>query len=99
MLSSKIQSKVFAIAQTLLIDDKVMLHEIGLFDAVKRDSRQRTITMAYLAEYDSSGPGPQNIQAGDDASETKWFNIWGILYNEVELAFDHKQIVEKGIDY
>lgn len=69
----------------LTVTDVVM---VGCYDALGRDPRHRTVTMAYLAIVD---PGMMNMaKAGDDAAEHQWFPI-----DELPpMAFDHDKIME-----
>ena len=60
------------------------------FSNPKRDTRQRTISISYLAFNDSSDVKPK---AGTDASDVKWFNIFEV---PKKLAFDHKTIINDG---
>ena len=66
------------------------LHQIGIFDAIKRDPRGRTISVAFFGF-----PGASSIIKGnDDANDAKWFNI----NNLPELAFDHEDILKKALE-
>jgi len=56
----------------------------------KRDPRQRTISVSYLAFNNSADIKPK---AGTDASDVKWFNIFEL---PTKLAFDHKTIINDG---
>ncbi len=64
------------------------LREIGVFGAIGRDPRGRTITAAYLAFLDER-PAPR---AGDDAVEAAWFP----LDTQRKLAFDHEEIIKRA---
>lgn len=62
-----------------------------LFDSVDRDPRQRTYSAAYKLFVEE---GETDIVAGDDAKEVEWVRLDSILSNEINLAFDHRQIVD-----
>ena len=64
----------------------VYLEQLYTFGKVGRDPRERVISVAYyaLAPMDD-----QNIQAGDDAAETRWFDVDELP----KLAFDHRDIL------
>lgn len=53
----------------------------------KRDPRGFCITNVFLAKLDKI---PQDVKAGDDASEFNWFD----LNNLPAMAFDHKEILD-----
>ncbi len=55
------------------------------FDAINRDPRHRTISVAYFVELDKS----EAVKGGDDAASAEWFPVSDLP----ELAFDHSQII------
>ena len=57
------------------------------FDAVNRDPRHRTISVAFFAELHER----KAVKGGDDASKAEWFSI----NNLPELAFDHAIILKE----
>lgn len=60
---------------------------IGCYDAIGRDPRHRTVTLAYLAIVEPSAMSLAS--AGDDAADHCWFPI-----DELPpLAFDHDVIL------
>ena len=60
-------------------------------DNVKRDPRNRVISVAYFALVN---PDKLVLKADTDAKDAAWFAI-----NEIpELAFDHNKIIEKAIN-
>jgi len=59
-------------------------------DDIKRDSRNRVISVAYFALVDASN---LEIKADTDADKVQWYEIDAIP----SLAFDHNLIVEKAI--
>lgn len=68
----------------------VYLEQLFTFGAPNRDPRGRVITVSYFAIV----PAGQKVEAGSDASEAGWFN----LYDLPRLAFDHKQIIEYSLE-
>ena len=68
--------------------EDVPLTQFGAFGKPGRDPRGHTVSIAFTATLDNT----VETRAGDDASNAKWFSI----DNLPELAFDHKEIIEKG---
>lgn len=68
-----------------------VLYEIGVFSAVDRDPRGRTVTAAYYTFVEDKDK--LNAKALDDAAEIEWFRIDNIP----TLAFDHKDILGKAL--
>ncbi len=64
------------------------LQLVGVYDALDRDPRGRTLTVAYL------GTGVEGeLSAGDDAARASWFRT-----DELPpLAFDHDTIVADAL--
>ena len=67
------------------------LHEIGTFSTIGRDPRGRVITSAYYTCVEKKCVNPV---ANDDAAQVKWFKI----NNLPNLAFDHKEILDKTLN-
>ena len=67
------------------------LEQLGTFGAPDRDSRARTVSVAYLAVLPSL-PSPV---AGTDAADASWQAVDVML--ESELAFDHDEILAAGV--
>ena len=63
----------------------VYLEQFHTFTAVKRDPRERVLTIAYYALVHKSD---YQVIAGDDAAKASWFTIDKLPL----LAFDHKNI-------
>lgn len=61
------------------------LTQIGAFDAVDRDPRERVITVAYYTVID----GTCDVKGGDDAARAQWFSLDALP----PLAFDHNEIL------
>lgn len=68
---------------------------IGIADKPDRDPRQRTLSCLYSCVI--SDELSETVKAGDDAANFKWVNIEDILNGNVELAFDHYEIVTRTI--
>ena len=66
--------------------DALSVSQIGTFSAVDRDPRSRVITTAFEATLDPA----QTPIAADDAADWQWKN----LNSEIELAFDHAEILK-----
>ena len=69
----------------------VELKQFYTFDAVDRDPRQRTISVVFTGYVPSKDIF---YSAADDANNVKWVRIKEID----ELAFDHKEILQKAIN-
>lgn len=68
---------------------------VGTFDTPYRDPRNKnSISYAFAIKLDST----QGVTAGDDATECEWidFNKWG--ETNVELAFDHGDIIKSALN-
>ena len=78
------------ISEQLNVRD-IPLKQIGVFSEIDRDPRERVITIAFTALIRKED---YEIQAGIDAENVGWFKI-----NELpELAFDHRDIVDKAME-
>jgi 8-oxo-dGTP diphosphatase len=66
------------------------LTEVGTYGDPDRDSRGRVVSVAFATEL------PEMVQptAGDDAAHAKWVPWLDVMNGSVELAFDHRRIVE-----
>ncbi|WP_405426353.1 NUDIX domain-containing protein [Streptomyces erythrochromogenes] len=62
------------------------LTQLGVWDEPDRDPRGRYITVAYHMEVIPGTP----IEAGDDATNARWWPLDGLP----ELAFDHADILD-----
>jgi len=65
----------------------VELTQLGAFDKIDRDPRDRNICIAY---YGFTTPENSSITGGDDAENAQWVS----LSNLPELAFDHAEVIE-----
>ena len=68
----------------------VNLKQLHTFAAVGRDPRGRQITIVFWGITKN----PQQIKAGDDAQDAKWFPLDTLPKN---LAFDHEKILKLAI--
>jgi 8-oxo-dGTP diphosphatase len=69
----------------------IYMEELGTFSDINRDSRERVITIAFFALVVKD---KYVIKGGDDARMAKWFPV----KNLPELAFDHQQIIDTGLE-
>lgn len=69
--------------ETGLVVDKMT--QFKTYDAIERDPRHRTVSVAYFAGLEKK----ENVKGADDAVLAKWFPVNSLP----ELAFDHKQII------
>lgn len=67
------------------------MEQVKAFGAPGRDPRGRTISIAFLSRIHKE----ENLKAGDDAMEAKWFDVEDLP----ELAFDHVDIIKAADDY
>ena len=66
----------------------VAVEQFYTFTDVKRDPRERVITVAHYALVKLS-----EVKANDDADDAQWFSLDKLP----PLAFDHKEILNKAI--
>lgn len=65
---------------------------IGVYSHPKRDPRWHNVTVAYLAKPITLQQASQ-AQAGDDAGEVLWVDPRCESYQQIPIAFDHRQII------
>ncbi len=68
----------------------ISLHQVGAFDEVDRDPRDRNISIAFWGTTHDLSLKPA---AGDDAAMANWFPLEKLP----PLAFDHTKIVEAAL--
>jgi 8-oxo-dGTP diphosphatase len=69
------------------------MEQFYCFGEPGRDPRGRTISVAFLAWIDDKDESIcEQIRAGDDAAEARWFELDKLP----ELAFDHAKIIERA---
>lgn len=72
---------------------KLVLEQVGVYTAPRRDPRHRTISIAWLTVL----PADVALQAGDDAADTRWAPVEELLEPR-RLAFDHATILRDAVD-
>lgn len=72
---------------------RLYLEQLATYGAPDRDPRGRVISVAYLA----IAPGLPEPVAGTDAVAASWQPVHDVLSGHLELAFDHRQIVDDGV--
>ena len=70
--------------------EKVYLEQLFTFGELKRDPRERIVTIAYYALVNFN---EHTIQATTDARKAAWFSVSDLP----RLAFDHERIVEVAL--
>ncbi len=70
--------------------EKVFLEQLFTFGELKRDPRERVVTVAYYALVNLN---EHRIQATTDARKAAWFSVSDVP----RLAFDHEQILEAAL--
>jgi len=72
--------------------EELILEQLASFGDPERDPRHRVVSVAFLAIL-PHGPDPR---AGSDAAGAQWRPVAELL--EEDLAFDHRLILEEGIE-
>jgi 8-oxo-dGTP diphosphatase len=67
------------------------LRQLGAYGEPDRDPRNRTVSVAFLAELDSEA----DARGGSDADDAQWRPVTGLL--DDDLAFDHTTILRDGV--
>ncbi|MCC2278959.1 NUDIX hydrolase [Streptomyces sp. ET3-23] len=80
--------------ETALAAGWVHLEQLATYGGAGRDPRGRVVSVAHLA----IAPGLPEPVAGTDAADAAWVPAEAVLSGELELAFDHRQIVMDGIE-
>ncbi|MFD0308927.1 NUDIX domain-containing protein [Streptomyces sp. NPDC127119] len=80
--------------ETALTAGWVHLEQLATYGTAGRDPRGRVVSVAHLA----IAPGLPEPVAGTDATDAAWVPAEAVLSGEVDLAFDHRQIVTDGIE-
>lgn len=81
--------------ETSLILSKERLDFVGVFSEEYRDPRNKNcISYAFRCILDEM---PNNLKAGDDASELFWNDVSLDGEMNVKMAFDHANIIKKAV--
>jgi len=81
------------LAEETSVDAAKLLTQFGAYGDPGRDPRMNIVTVAYLAVLRDVG----SIVAGSDAAAAHLVSVSDVLSGEIELAFDHVQIVRDAI--
>jgi 8-oxo-dGTP diphosphatase len=82
------------LAEETGVDAASLLTQFGAYGDPERDPRMNVVTIAYLAVLRDVGA----VVAGTDAADAALVPVSDVLNGEIELAFDHLQIVRDAID-
>ena len=74
--------------------DEAHLEQLGSYGAPNRDPRMRVVTVAYWAIC----AGAPSLQAGTDARRARFVPVSDIERGEIELAFDHRKIIDDALE-
>jgi 8-oxo-dGTP diphosphatase len=74
--------------------ETLRLEQLGVYGDPGRDPRGRVVSVAYLA----IAPRLPEPVAGTDAASAGWRPADEVLSGGLELAFDHRRIIEDGVD-
>lgn len=75
--------------------DSVYLEQLYTWGEVNRDPRTRVISASYMSLVDSSA---LTVQAGDDASEAKWFSVKYRLLEEKTTNSETGKVLERLLE-
>ena len=76
------------------VDGASLLAQFGAYGDPGRDPRLDVVTVAYLAVLRDVGV----VAAGSDAAAAELVPVSDVLNGELELAFDHRRIVEDAVE-
>lgn len=82
------------VEETAVDAGRLHLEQLRTYGAPERDPRGRVITVAYLA----LGPDLPPPIAGTDARAARWVPVKTAMSDETALAFDHKKILQEGVE-
>ncbi len=77
-----------------LNSSQLHLEQIGAYGDPRRDPRGRVVSVVYLA----IAPGLPEPAAGTDAAGASWAKVEAVLAGGCELAFDHRKMIESGVE-
>lgn len=70
------------------------LEHLGVYGTPGRDPRGRVVSVAFLA----IAPRLPEPTAGTDAARARWQRADRVLSGDIDLAFDHRRILEDGVE-
>jgi 8-oxo-dGTP diphosphatase len=76
------------------VDVPSLLTQFGAYGDPERDPRMNVVTVAYLAVLRDVGA----VVAGTDAADAALVPVSDVLNGQIDLAFDHLQIVRDAIE-
>lgn len=76
------------------VESTTVLQQFGAYGDPDRDPRMNVVTVAYLAVVRDVGP----IVGGSDAAAAALLDVGEVLGGGVELAFDHRRILEDAVE-
>ncbi|MDX6398176.1 MAG: 8-oxo-dGTP diphosphatase [Gaiellaceae bacterium] len=82
------------LAEETGVDAASLLTQFGAYGDPERDPRMNVVTIAYLAVLRDVGA----VVAGTDAADAALVPVSEVLNGEIDLAFDHLQIVRDAIE-
>jgi 8-oxo-dGTP diphosphatase len=71
----------------------LVIEQLATYGAPRRDPRQRTVSVAWLAV----APDLPEAAAGTDAAEAHWVPVREVEGRHRRLAFDHGAMLERGL--
>lgn len=80
--------------ETGLAAERLHLEQMRTYGAPDRDPRGRVITVCYLAVV----PDLPTPTAGGDARAATWTPVDAVLDDDIEIAFDHRQIISDAVE-
>src|SRR6188474_1197690 len=82
------------LAEETGVDGAALLNQFGAYGDPSRDPRMNVVTVAYLAVLRDIG----QVVAGTDAAHAALVPVSDALDGQLELAFDHAQIVRDAVE-
>ena len=82
------------LAEETGVDVPSLLTQFGAYGDPERDPRMNVVTVAYLAVLRDVGA----VVAGTDAADARLVPVSDVLNGNIDLAFDHLQIVRDALD-
>ena len=76
------------------VDGARLLRQFGAYGDPGRDPRMNVVTVAYLAVVRDLG----EVVGGSDAAAAAVLDVADVLCGKVELAFDHRRILEDAVE-